>query len=374
MARKRGNKWQASVTDANGKRHRPAFDTEAQAVAWEGAANLAVDEGRALPPISTGKAGNRDLALLGSLFEHVKRTHWAGMKSASTANLNAKTVVEYFGEKKPVADIGSADIAEMRADLADRGLTHSTINRKCAALSKMLHVALDAGVINKMPRIRFSKEEQTKFRYVDELEERAILAYWLASGDQDLHDLSEFLIDTGARCYSEAMDAKWDAFAKGFTSVTFWHTKTSKPRTVPLTRRVRDTLARRWKTHQNRAGPFTGGSKDTMRGRWSKMRSGTGLHDVTPHTLRHTCCTRLINAGVDIKRVMTWMGHTELTTTLRYMQIRPNGLDDIVALLERPHEATGTSVQSTQRRTPRLKKRVLTPPPPFEPSWKTRQA
>jgi integrase len=335
MARKRGNKWQASVTDADGKRHRPAFDTEAQAVAWEGAANLAVAEGRALPSIATGKVGNRDLALLGSLFTHVERTHWKGMKSAATAILNAKTVVEYFGEKKPVADIGSPEISEMRAELADRGLAHSTINRKCAALSKMLHVAHDAGAINKIPRIRFSKEEQTKFRYVDDLEERAILAYWLAAGDQDLHDLTMFLIDTGARCYSEAMAAEWDVFSSGFTSVTFWKTKTDKPRTVPLTKRVRDMLTRRQKTLHNRTGPFTGGNKDTMRGRWIKMRSGTGLHDVTPHTLRHTCCTRLINAGVDIKRVMTWMGHTELTTTLRYMQIRPNGLDDIVALLER---------------------------------------
>ena len=35
------------------------------------------------------------------------------------------------------------------------------------------------------------------------------------------------------------------------------------------------------------------------------------------------------------KRVVQWMGHTELTTTLRYMQIRPNGLDDIIALLEK---------------------------------------
>ncbi|RWO57070.1 site-specific integrase [Mesorhizobium sp.] len=335
MARKRGNKWQASVTDANGKRHRPAFDTESQAVAWEGAAKLAVDEGRPLPPIATGKAGNRDLALLGSLFTHVKRTHWAGMRSASTSNTNAKTVVEYFGEKKPVADIGSAEIAEFRADLAERGLSHSTINRKCAALSKMLHVAHDAGVITKVPRIRFSKEEQTKFRYIDDTEEKVILAFWLATGDQDLHDLSMFLVDTGARCYSEAMAAGWDAFAKGFASVTFWHTKTNKPRTVPLTRRVREMLIRRQKTLHNRTGPFTGGSKDTMKGRWMKMRTTTGLHDVTPHTLRHTCCTRLINAGVDIKRVMTWMGHTELTTTLRYMQIRPNGLDDIVAMLEK---------------------------------------
>lgn len=334
MARKRGNKWQASVTDANGTRHRPSFDTEAQALAWEGAANLAIDEGRPLPPVKSGKAGNRDLTLLGPLFEHVKRTHWGPMKAARTLILNGQSVVEYFGERKPIADIGSAEIAEFRADLAESGLAHATINRKCAALSKMLHIAHEAGALAKVPRIRFSKEEQTKFRYVDETEERAIIAFWKANDDEDMADLTAFLIDTGARCFSEAKASHWDVFSKGFTSVTFWHTKSGKPRTIPLTKRAREIVARLAQTKGNYAGPFTGGSKDTMKHRWGKMRSALGLHDVTPHTLRHTCCTRLITAGVDLKRVMTWMGHSDIATTMRYAQIKPGGLEDIVAMLE----------------------------------------
>ncbi|WLR94079.1 tyrosine-type recombinase/integrase [Shinella zoogloeoides] len=58
------------------------------------------------------------------------------------------------------------------------------------------------------------------------------------------------------------------------------------------------------------------------------------MPDVTPHTLRHTCCTRLVLGGVDVKRVMEWMGHTAIVTTMRYMQIKPTSLEEIVHVLE----------------------------------------
>lgn len=334
MARQRGSQWQASVTDSEGNRHRPAFPTEAKAVAWEQAARAAILEGRPIPPTATGVVNNVSLTELGSLFSHVKRTHWTGLKSAETLIRNGQDVVDYFGTKKDVGSIRAADVDEFRATLIDKGLTASTANRKCAALSKMLRVAEENGALARRPKIKFSKEEQTKFRFVDDTEEAMILAYWSASGDPDLHDLTAFLLDTGARCYSEATTAHWDAFGPGFRSVTFWHTKTKRPRTVPLTSRCRAILQRRQSTMASRSGPFTGMRKDSMKHRWVTMRTALRLEDVTPHTMRHTCCTRLISAGVDVKRVMQWMGHTELTTTLRYMQIRPNGLDDIVALLE----------------------------------------
>lgn len=68
--------------------------------------------------------------------------------------------------------------------------------------------------------------------------------------------------------------------------------------------------------------------------RWDAMQEALGLEDVTPHTLRHTCCTRLVLGGVDVKRVMEWMGHSTILTTMRYMQIRPDALADVLHVLE----------------------------------------
>lgn len=40
------------------------------------------------------------------------------------------------------------------------------------------------------------------------------------------------------------------------------------------------------------------------------------LPNITPHTLRHTFCTRLANAGMNPKALQYIMGHSNITMTL----------------------------------------------------------
>ena len=64
---------------------------------------------------------------------------------------------------------------------------------------------------------------------------------------------------------------------------------------------------------------------------WLKMKKGIGLEDDAQcviHMLRHTGCTRLIEAGVDLRSVMEWMGHSSLDITQRYAHFVPARLDD----------------------------------------------
>ncbi|MFT4160912.1 tyrosine-type recombinase/integrase [Shinella sp.] len=337
MTRQRGNLWQADVRQGDGTRLRPTFRTESEAVQWEAEAREAIRQGKPLPPSvrPSRRTSERDLHLLGPLFDFVARTEWAGKRAEITLTANGRHVCEFFGRNKPVADITAADIAEMKLHFAEQGLAPATVNRKAAALSKMLSIAKDDGVIDAIPRIRWATEEKTRFRYIDEREERALLAYWEANGMHSMRELCVLLLDTGARCFTEMIAARWDAFGPGFRTVTFWHTKTNRPRTVPLTKRSQAIIGRlhRLKSHRTQ-GPFTGFKKSTMRNAWDTMREVLQMQDVTPHTLRHTCITRLILGGVDIKRVMEWAGHTNVATTMRYMQIRPSALSDVLHVLE----------------------------------------
>jgi site-specific recombinase XerD len=46
-----------------------------------------------------------------------------------------------------------------------------------------------------------------------------------------------------------------------------------------------------------------------------------GLKGVTPHRLRHTCATRLLNAGMPVTSVQALLGHENLATTMGYAQL-----------------------------------------------------
>lgn len=48
---------------------------------------------------------------------------------------------------------------------------------------------------------------------------------------------------------------------------------------------------------------------------WEKYRRTSGL-EITQHMLRHTYCTMLYDAGVDVKAAAQLMGHRDITTTL----------------------------------------------------------
>lgn len=68
-------------------------------------------------------------------------------------------------------------------------------------------------------------------------------------------------------------------------------------------------------------------SAPAMRDRLVKAAATAGLRTrVTPHVLRHTAATQLIEAGVDIRYVQRLLGHASLTTTEIYTHVSDHAL------------------------------------------------
>jgi len=63
--------------------------------------------------------------------------------------------------------------------------------------------------------------------------------------------------------------------------------------------------------------PLTRKAVDCLIGKYSKK--ALIRKRVTPHTLRHTFATSLLDAGVDLKTVQELMGHSHIRTTERYL-------------------------------------------------------
>jgi len=48
---------------------------------------------------------------------------------------------------------------------------------------------------------------------------------------------------------------------------------------------------------------------------------GLRTKKITPHTIRHTTAMHLLQSGVDINVIRSWLGHVNLATTHRYVEI-----------------------------------------------------
>jgi len=48
---------------------------------------------------------------------------------------------------------------------------------------------------------------------------------------------------------------------------------------------------------------------------------GLQSHKVTPHTFRHTTAMHLLQSGVEVNVIRSWLGHASITTTNRYIEI-----------------------------------------------------
>jgi integrase/recombinase XerD len=67
--------------------------------------------------------------------------------------------------------------------------------------------------------------------------------------------------------------------------------------------------------------------------RQAKLEAGIQKHGVSVHTLRHSYATHLLEAGVNLRVIQQYLGHTQLETTLVYLHLTHKGQEDAYACI-----------------------------------------
>ena len=74
---------------------------------------------------------------------------------------------------------------------------------------------------------------------------------------------------------------------------------------------------------------------DSVQGALRKARFEAGIKKrrVTIHTLRHSYATHLLEAGVNLRVIRKYLGHSQLETTMVYLHLTQKGNEDAAKIV-----------------------------------------
>lgn len=225
--------------------------------------------------------------------------------------------------------------------LVDAGVARATLGRKVAAVRSLFQWLTARGVVERDPSA--SLQAPSRRRSLPRALSRSRVQALLDACDDDsprgLRDrcLIELAYGTGARV-AELVGADVDDLdVDGGTLRVVG--KGGKRRQVPVGEAAcaatTDWLRRGYPTlvQPERAGAALllgqrGGRLDARTARRAVERVGmaAGLGHVTPHMLRHSYATHLLEGGADLRSVQELLGHVTLSTTEVYTKVSPRHL------------------------------------------------
>jgi len=234
------------------------------------------------------------------------------------------------------AEVSGARVRDFVYALKDLGLTPATIRRQISALRTYYRFLAGEGRVVQDPTTRI--ETPKRWRTLPTVLTGAEVDRLLSAPDADTplgvrdRALLEFGYATGARV-SELVGLKLQdvLFEDGLTRL---FGKGSKERLVPVGRRALGQVAlyaREIRPALDR-GKGRGllflnarGTPLSRVGAWgiikNAARKGKLTKRVTPHTLRHTFATHLLEGGADLRAVQEMLGHADLATTQIYTHV-----------------------------------------------------
>ncbi len=244
----------------------------------------------------------------------------------------------YMQKQKKTApgDVDRHDINAFIGELKNKGHATSTISRCVASIRSFFNFLLQEGIIEgnpalelespriekKLPRVLTTAEVdkllgQPKPQANNGLRDRAMLELLYASGIRVSELVSLNITDFDSRvgylrCRGKGMKER--IVPIGSVAISY------------VNQYLRNARSKLVKSNEETA-LFVNhhGCRMTRQGFWKILkkyaRQSNIQGDITPHTLRHSFATHLLENGADLRSVQEMLGHSDISTTQIYTQI-----------------------------------------------------
>lgn len=249
-----------------------------------------------------------------------------------------------LGRTAEEIDPGSITPDHIRGWLAEmmKRYRRSTVQRRLSAARAFFRFRENAGASDNPTRTMRSPRSDRRLPQVagqDDIARLIELDAELAT-PAALRDraIVETLYSTGIRV-SELTGLNWRDLDEELSMVTVRSGKGAKDRVVPIGEPALDALAE-WRRAMPIAWDADGPVITNLRGarltsrsveniiRDRIVRAGVAV-ELTPHGLRHSFATHMLDSGADLRSIQEMLGHASLATTQRYTHVSVKHLKDV---------------------------------------------
>ena len=260
--------------------------------------------------------------------------------SSNTLESYMRDIHQYLAYLQEAGDIDPATadtdrIKEYIAHLESAGRSHSTVTRAVASIRCFYQFLISESVMETNPAhgIKLAKAEKKLPQVMTSKEVELLLAQPDPTEMKGCRDkaMLELLYATGIRV-SELIDLNVDDV--NLQIGILYCRNGRKERIVPIypaaikavadyIQKVRSVIV----LDRNEPALFTNlnGLRLTRQGFWKIIKAYTKQanikKDVTPHTLRHSFATHLLENGAQLKDIQEMLGHADISSTQVYAQI-----------------------------------------------------
>lgn len=292
--------------------------------------------------LPTGRKAHRTFSEAAD--DYITRLEESGGKNVKVKTRQFKLHLKPYFKTQRADRITGFTVQHYVRSRLDAGATQATVNRELATLSHFMNRMAEWKWIRSDDRPKITKGTEPRKKIVILSPEQRSALMRGAIGDQDGTTwlFVAFGLNTAMR-HAEILRVRWDEIDFEINRIFIPQAKAGQ-REQPITASLAAMLKKERDQRNDKAGyVFSVTRKDgkvSYRRRMSRqfersvIRAKLDPQKVTPHVMRHTAITALVQAGADLPTIQRISGHKTLSMVLRYVHLMGDHIDTAIAAID----------------------------------------